>query len=55
MIIKINKDGKNIAKLEVTIDDYDNWYLVNKENIKNIYIDMAQGKNGFTECLDIDL
>lgn len=55
MIIKINKDGKNVANLEIAIDDYDNYYLVDKNNIKNVYIDMAQGKNGFTECLDIDL
>lgn len=55
MIIKINKNKKNIAKLEITIDDYDNWYVVSQENIKNTNIDMEKGKNEFTECLNIDL
>ena len=57
MIIKINKNGKCIGKVELRRDDFydDDWRALNKENVQNVYIKMEQGENGFTECIDIDL
>lgn len=57
MIIKINKNGKCIGKVELIRDEFydDDWRALNKENVQNVYIKMEQGKTGFTECIDIDL
>lgn len=57
MIVNVNKNGKKIANVEVIRDEIydDDWRLIEKNNVENVYIDMKQGKNGFTESLDIDL
>lgn len=56
LIIRINnKEGKNIGKCDLYQQDIGIWYINKKQNINNIYGDIIQTKNGFTDVLDIDL
>lgn len=58
LMIRINnRFGIEIGNIELFLDECDNWRTVDKTNtIKKIYSDMVQTeKQGFIECLDIDL
>ena len=55
IIIRINKNGKNIAECELFNEDIGIWYALKKENIDNIYGDITQTDKGFIDILDIDL
>ena len=55
IILRINKNGKNIAKCELYNEDIGIWYSLKKKNIDNIYGDITQTDKGFIDVLDIDL
>lgn len=50
-----NKNGEKIAECELWKDEYNNLSLINSSNIKNVYTDVEQGKNGFDDVIDIDI
>ena len=55
MIIRINKDGQEIANCEIMMNEYGTMMVLQKEGIKALFHDKEQGKSGFTDMLEIDL
>ena len=55
IIVRINKDGKEIAMCEIWKNEYDTMFTVRKNGIKSIYGDKEQGEQGFTDMIEIDL
>ena len=55
MIVRIFKDGKEIAMCETYKNEYDVMFVERKNGIKAIYGDKEQGKRGFTDMIEIEL
>ncbi len=55
MIIRINKDGKEIANCEIMINEYGTMMVLQKEGIKAMFHEQKEEKSEMTDILEIDL
>ena len=54
--IRINTKNGKLAEVEFSVDEFNNYYLINSSNVENIFVDYEQSKEqGFIEVMDIDI